>query len=99
MKILVIGGVAAGAKAAAKSKRMLGDNSEVIIYTEDTHVSYSLCGIPYFIQGNFENFETLLVLSPEEFEASGVHVFLKHKVIKIRLHIKPKHCVNLLGSL
>ena len=83
MKIVVIGGVAAGAKAAAKSRRMLPQDGEVIIYTDDTHVSYSSCGMPYYIQGNFDNFETLLVRSPEEFEASGVRVFLKHKVIKI----------------
>lgn len=83
MKIVVIGGVAAGAKAAAKSRRMISQDGEVLLYTEDTHVSYSSCGMPYFIQGNFDNFETLLVRSPEEFEASGVHVFLKHKVVKI----------------
>ncbi len=83
MKIIIIGGVAAGAKAAAKARRELDNDSEVIIYTDDTHVSYSSCGIPYYIEGNFENFETLLVRSPEEFEASGVHVLLKHKVIKI----------------
>lgn len=83
MKIIIIGGVAAGAKAAAKSRRMLSDDSEIIIYTEDTHVSYSACGIPYFIQGNFDNYETLLVRSPEEFEASGIKVRLRHKVEKI----------------
>lgn len=83
MKIVVIGGVAAGAKAAAKSRRMLPQDSEVIIYTDDTHISYSSCGMPYYIQGNFDNFETLLVRSPEEFETSGVRVFLEHKVIKI----------------
>ncbi len=83
MKLVIIGGVAAGAKAAAKARRQLNNDSEVVIYTEDTHVSYSSCGIPYFIEGNFEKFETLLVRSPEEFEASGVHVFLRHKVIKI----------------
>ena len=83
MKVIVIGGVAAGAKAAAKSRRLLSEESEVIIYTDDTHVSYSSCGIPYYIEGNFDNFETLLVRSPEEFEASGVRVFLRHKVIKI----------------
>lgn len=83
MRILIIGAVAAGAKAAAKSRRMLTDDSEIVIYTDDTHVSYSACGIPYYIQGNFDNYETLLVRSPEEFEASGVRVFLKHKVIKI----------------
>lgn len=83
MKLIIIGGVAAGAKAAAKARRQLDNDSEVIIYTDDTHVSYSSCGIPYYIEGNFEKFETLLVRSPEEFEASGVRVYLKHKVIKI----------------
>ena len=46
MKVIVIGGVAAGAKAAAKSRRMLPKDAEVCIYTDDTHVSYSSCGIP-----------------------------------------------------
>ncbi len=45
MKIVVIGGVAAGAKAAAKSRRLLADSDEVTIYTDDTHVSYSSCGM------------------------------------------------------
>ena len=45
MKIIIIGGVAAGAKAAAKSRRMLTDESEVIIYTDDNFISYSSCGI------------------------------------------------------
>ena len=51
MKIVIIGGVAAGAKAAAKSKHLLPD-AQVDIYTQDTHVSYSSCGLPYFVQGN-----------------------------------------------
>ena len=46
MKIIIIGAVAAGAKAAAKAKRILPD-SEITIYTDDTHISYSACGIPY----------------------------------------------------
>ena len=52
MKIVIIGGVAAGTKAAAKIKRLF-PNSSVDIYTDDTHVSYSACGLPYYIEGNF----------------------------------------------
>ena len=52
MKIIIIGGVAAGAKAAAKARRLLPD-AEINLYTDDTHVSYSACGIPYYIEGNF----------------------------------------------
>ena len=82
MKILIIGGVAAGAKAAAKIKRDL-PNSEVVIYTEDTHVSYSACGLPYYIEGNFEDWHKLIVRTKEEFEKSGISVFTLHRAIKI----------------
>lgn len=82
MKIVIIGGVAAGAKAAAKVKRLL-PNSVVEIYTDDTHVSYSSCGLPYYIEGNFSDYRSLLVRSVEEFKASGIDVFLESKVEKI----------------
>lgn len=83
MRIVIIGAVAAGAKAAAKARRILKKDDEVIIYTDDTHISYSSCGLPYYIGGNFEDYRMLLVRSPEEFENSGVKTYLKHRVIKI----------------
>ena len=82
MEIVIIGGVAAGAKAAAKIKRLL-PSSNVSIYTDDTHVSYSSCGLPYYIEGNFSDYKSLLVRSVEEFQASGINVYLKAKVEKI----------------
>jgi len=82
MDIVIIGGVASGAKAAAKVKRLL-PHANVKIYTDDTHVSYSSCGLPYYIQGNFNDYTALLVRSPEEFKASGIDVFLNSKVEKI----------------
>lgn len=82
MKIVIIGGVAAGAKAAAKSKRTLPD-SQIDIYTQDTHVSYSACGLPYYIEGNFEDWQKLIVRSVEEFEKSGINIHLRHRVTKI----------------
>jgi len=82
MKIVILGGVAAGAKAAAKSRRLLPD-AQIDIYTDDTHVSYSGCGLPYYIEGNFEDYRMLLVRSPEEFEAQGIHVHLQHRAVKI----------------
>ena len=82
MKIVIIGGVAAGAKAAAKSRRTL-PNSDIDIYTDDTHVSYSACGLPYYIEGNFEDWRKLLIRSVEEFEKSNIHIHLRHKVTKI----------------
>ena len=82
MKIVIIGGVAAGAKTAAKSRRILPD-AEIDIYTQDTHVSYSACGLPYYIQGNFEDWHKLIIRSVEEFEKSNIHIHLLNKVTKI----------------
>lgn len=82
MKIVIIGGVAAGAKAAAKAKRMLPD-AQVDIYTKDTHVSYSSCGLPYYVQGNFEDYQKLIIRTPERFKQDGIDVHLLSEVIKI----------------
>ena len=82
MKIVIIGGVAAGAKAAAKSRRMLPD-AEIDIYTQDTHVSYSACGLPYYIEGNFEDWQKLIIRSVDEFEKNNIHIHLLNRVIKI----------------
>ena len=82
MKIVIIGGVAAGAKAAAKSKRMLPD-AEVHIFTQDTHVSYSSCGLPYYIAGDFADWQKLIVRTKEEFEKSGIEIHLQNRVTKI----------------
>lgn len=82
MNIVVIGGVAAGAKAASKIKRLLPD-SKVSIYTDDTHVSYSSCGLPYYIEGNFKDYTALLVRSVDEFKHLGIDVYLKSRVDKI----------------
>lgn len=81
-KIVIIGGVAAGPKVAAKAKRMKPD-ADITIYTDDTHISYSECGLPFYIEGNFDDYKMLLVRSPEEFEEEGVHVHLRNRVQQI----------------
>ena len=96
MKIVIIGGVAAGAKAAAKSRRMLPD-AEIDIYTKDTHVSYSACGLPYYIEGNFEDWHKLIVRSIDEFEKSNIHIHTQHLVTKI-LPVDKKIIVKDLNS-
>ncbi len=82
MKIIILGGVAAGAKAAAKARRMRPD-AQIDLYTDDTHISYSACGLPYYVEGNFEDYRMLLVRSPQEFEKSGVSIHLQNRAIKI----------------
>ena len=82
MKIIIIGGVAAGAKTAAKTKRSLPD-AEVHIYTKDNYVSYSACGMPYYIAGDFQDWKQLIIRTKEEFEKSGIRIHTRKKVTKI----------------
>lgn len=81
-KFVIIGGIAAGAKAAAKIKR-LKPEAQVDVYTEDTHVSYSACGLPFFIEGNFNDVNMLIARTPEEFEENGINIHLLNKATKI----------------
>ena len=81
-KIVIVGGCAAGPKAAAKSKRLNPDNI-VELYTKENMVSYSACGLPYFIGGIVPNVNELIVRTPEEFKKQGIDVFLNHTLKKI----------------
>jgi len=81
-KIVIIGGVAAGTKVAAKSRR-LNPDVQIDIYTDDTHVAYSACGLPYFIEGNFSDSSMLIARTIEEFEQSNINIHLLHRCIKI----------------
>ena len=74
MKVLVIGGVAAGTKAAAKIKRLNRD-AEVEILTKGSQISYAGCGLPYYVGGAIQREEALVVNTPEKFAAlTGVAV-------------------------
>lgn len=66
MKYVVIGGVAAGTKAAAKLKRM-DRQSEVKIFTKSEDISYAGCGLPYYIGGDISTREELIVNSPAKY--------------------------------
>lgn len=75
MKYVIIGGVAAGTKAAAKIKRQ-DRSAEVCIYTKSTDISYAGCGLPYYVGGSIETREELIVNTPEKFAAlTGAGVF------------------------
>ena len=74
MKVLIIGGVAAGTKAAAKLKRE--DRSlDITILTRDRDISYAGCGLPYYVGGLIEPRDQLIVNTPEKYAAlTGVQV-------------------------
>ena len=74
MKILVVGGVAAGTKAAAKYKRE-DRSAQVKILTKSTDISYAGCGLPYYVGGMIGTREELIVNTPEKYAGlTGVEV-------------------------
>lgn len=91
-KFVIIGGVAAGSKAAFKLKRLIPD-SQIDLYTEDSHVSYSTCGFPYFIGGNFDDESYLFARTVDDFENFGIHIHLKQTCEKIFPNTR-QVCVN-----
>ena len=83
MKIVVIGGVAAGTKAAAKIKRQ-DRSAEVEIYTKGADISYAGCGLPYYVGGEIESRDELIVNTPAKFSAlTGVNVFTGQEAVKV----------------
>lgn len=66
MKYLIIGGVAGGATAAARIRR-LSEEAEIILFEKGEHISYANCGLPYYIGGIIGDRDKLLVQTPESF--------------------------------
>lgn len=74
MKYVILGGVAAGTKAAAKLKRC-DRNAVVKIYTKSEDISYAGCGLPYYIGGSIPARENLIVNTPQKYSGlTGVEV-------------------------
>lgn len=66
-KYLIVGGVAAGASAAARLRR-LDDKAEIVMFEKGPHVSFSNCGLPYHLGGHIEPAEKLILMTPEKFD-------------------------------
>ncbi|MCF0137223.1 MAG: FAD-dependent oxidoreductase, partial [Oscillospiraceae bacterium] len=66
MKVCIVGGVAGGATAAARIRR-LDENAEIIVFEKSGYVSYANCGLPYYIGGVIEDKEDLTLKTPEDF--------------------------------
>ena len=64
-KIVIVGGVAGGASAAARARR-LSEHSEIIMFEKGEHISFANCGLPYYIGGEIKDRERLLLLTPDE---------------------------------
>ncbi len=83
IKIIVVGGNAAGPAAAAKAKRF-NPNADVLLFEASEFISTGTCEIPYVLSGEIDDYRKIVFFSPSSFlEEKGVKVFAKHFVQEI----------------
>ncbi|MGM9530610.1 FAD-dependent oxidoreductase [Intestinibacter sp.] len=83
MKVVIIGGVAGGATAAARIRR-LDENAEVVVFERSGHVSYANCGLPYYISGVISDSKALTLQTPESFwRRFRIDMRVRHEVVDI----------------
>lgn len=88
MKVVIIGGVAAGTKAAAKIKRE-DRAAQVDLYTESDEISYAGCGLPYYVGGAIETGEELIVNTPDRFASlTGAAVHTGEEAVRVNADSK-----------
>lgn len=95
MKVVIIGGVAGGATAAARIRR-LDETVQIVVFERSGYVSYANCGLPYYIGGTITDPESLTLQTPESF-FTRFHVDMKvyHEVTAIHPERKTVSVKNL----
>lgn len=88
MKVVIIGGVAAGASTAARLRR-LDKDIEIVIFEKGQYISYANCGLPYYVSGEIESKGQLLLMTPQLFkERLQIDVRIMCEVIDIQTEHK-----------
>ncbi len=95
MKVVIIGGVAGGATAAARIRR-LDEKAEIMVFEKSGFISYANCGLPYYIGGTIENEVDLTLQTPQSFYSRfRVDMRVYHEVISINPDSKTVTVKNL----
>ena len=95
MKVVIVGGVAGGATAAARIRR-LDEQAEIVVFERSGYISYANCGLPYYIGGVITDRSDLTLQTPESFFARfRVHMKVHHEVTAIHPERKAVSVRNL----
>ena len=95
MKVVIVGGVAGGATAAARLRR-LDENAEIIVFERSGYISYANCGLPYYIGDVITDQENLTLQTPGAFyERFRVNVKVRHEVTAVHADRKTVSVKNL----
>ena len=82
-RIVIVGGVASGASAATRARRV-DESAEIVLFERGPYISFANCGLPYHIAGEIEDRSKLLIMTPEKMWArSRVQVHVNHEVLSI----------------
>ena len=82
-RVCIVGGVAGGASAAARARR-LSEDAEIVVFERGGHISFANCGMPYYIGGHIPDRDRLLVQTPEKmWQRFRVDVRLSSEVVRI----------------
>lgn len=84
MRLVIVGGVAAGTKAAARARRV-NPGLEIVLFQDEAEVSYTGCGQPYYLGGVIAGRDPLIIRRPAEFAAAGITVRTQHRVTELDL--------------
>jgi NADPH-dependent 2,4-dienoyl-CoA reductase/sulfur reductase-like enzyme len=82
MKIIIIGGEAAGMSAAAKAKR-INPTAEIVVYEASNVISFGACGLPYYIGDEFSDANFMAEFTPAQFAEKGIQVLTQHRVVNL----------------
>ena len=95
MKVVIVGGVAGGATAAARIRR-LNEQAEIVVFERSGYISYANCGLPYYIGGVITDPEELTLQTPESFFSRfRVDMKVRHEVTAIHPDRKTVSVINL----
>ncbi|WP_020584135.1 CoA-disulfide reductase [Endozoicomonas elysicola] len=94
LRIVIIGGEAAGMSAAAKARRVAKD-ATVMVFEQSDVISFGACGLPYYVGDFFSDASEMSEFSPEQFAARGIDVRTRHQVTQINIEEQTVHVHNL----
>ncbi|MDX9872397.1 MAG: FAD-dependent oxidoreductase [Clostridia bacterium] len=83
MKIVIVGGVAAGASAATKARRV-NEEAEIVVLEKGPYVSFANCGLPYYVGGDIPRKENLLLVTPRLFKQRfNIDIRINHEAVAV----------------
>ncbi|MGV7228620.1 MAG: NAD(P)/FAD-dependent oxidoreductase, partial [Nitrospirales bacterium] len=97
-KIVIVGGVAGGASAAAKARRT-NESASITIFEKGPYVSFANCGLPYYVGETIQDRDELLLQTPEQFwKRFRVQVYVLHEVLQIDRAANCVHVKNVISG-